>query len=121
MLSKDKRLNLKKDFRWVAAGEKVANSSVGLFFRFGDNPYPKVGIAVSKANFKKAVERNRVRRLVSRGFELLYSQLPPNINIVVLPKPDILKLRADKIARSLEMLLSKVKYIKKKDNEVVDL
>lgn len=112
MLSKDKRLNLKKDFTWVAAGEKSGNKIIRLFFRFGENGAPRIGIAVSKSVFKKAVERNRARRLVSAGFEQLYEDLPEGVNIIVLPKEEILTMTSEEVAGSLKNLLLKVKLLK---------
>lgn len=108
MLPRKKRLNLKKDFSWVASGKKLGNETVKIFFRFGDNDQPKVGIATSKAVFKKASERNRARRLISKGFEALYNTLPEKINIVAMPKEDILKVDSEEVTRSLKELLKKL-------------
>lgn len=111
MLPSKRRLNLKKDFRWVAAGGKLGNNYLNLFFRFGDNSEPKVGITVSKNTFKKAVERNRARRLVSKGFEELYSQLPSGINIIAFPKEEVLGARSEEISRSLKELIERLKNV----------
>jgi len=107
MLSKDKRLNLKKDFSWVASGRQTSNNLFKLFFRSGDNQNPRVGIALSKANFKKAVDRNRARRLISIVFEALYDKLTKQINIVVLPKKEILDKSVAEISQELEQMLDK--------------
>lgn len=115
MLSKDKRLNLKKDFKWVAAGQKLGNNLFQLYFRTGDNLQPKVGVALSKSNFKKATERNRARRLISTGFESLYARLPGYINIVALPRPGMLELTSAEIAKVLEELLKKGKILDRQE------
>lgn len=109
MLPSKRRLNLKKDFRWTASGSRLGNSLVNIFFRYGDNNEPRVGIAVPKASFKKATERNRARRLISKGFENLYSRLPRKINIVAMPKKEILNSDAEEITRLLEELLVRVR------------
>lgn len=106
MLPRESRLNLKKDFRWVAAGQRAENGLAKIFFRFGDNPLPRIGIATSKANFKKAVERNRARRVISKGFEDLYNFLPPGLNIVILPKVDVLKLKSEGVTEVLKKSLA---------------
>lgn len=106
MLPRESRLNLKKDFRWVAAGQKTENGLAKIFFRFGDNPLPRIGIATSKTNFKKAVERNRVRRVISKGFEELYDFLPRGLNVVVLPKAEVLKLKSDNVTDVLKKSLA---------------
>lgn len=106
MLPKPHRLNLKTDFKWVASGKSVKGNSFKLFIRYGDNQKAKVGIALSKSQFKKAVERNRARRLMSKAFELCYQSLPANINIVALPQWGILQLRAEEILADLKQLLT---------------
>lgn len=119
MLSKEKRLNLKKDFTWVASGRKTGNYLVKIYFRSGENPseasgqvQPRVGIALSKSVFKKAVDRNRARRLVSKGFEFLYNQLPQGINIVAIPRSGVLNLNSEEFTKFLEILLKKEKILK---------
>lgn len=118
MLSKDKRLNLKKDFKWVASGEKVGSDTVKLFYRFGDNSTPRVGIAVSSSVYKKAVDRNRVRRLLSTAFESLYNQLPKAVNIIVMPKEGVITLSAEGVLNHIKPLLKKRSLLEngKKDN-----
>lgn len=111
MLSKDKRLNLKKDFKWVASGKRIDNPLITLFIRIGDNSSPRVGIAVSSKHFKKAVERNKARRLTSAGFESLYTKLPANINIVALPKVGVLKVKSGDLLLELENILNDQKII----------
>lgn len=112
MLPKDQRLNLKKDFNWVAAGQKSDNGFVKVYFRFSENVKPRVGIALSKASFKKAVDRNRARRLISKGFEALYNQFPQGVNILAMPREGVLKMDADSIKLMLEQLLKRERIIK---------
>lgn len=111
MLSKDKRLNLKKDFKWVAAGKKLETKYLKLFIKLGDNEMSRVGIALSGKVFPKANERNRARRLVSASFEALYSRLPPTINIVALPKTGVTKVKSGDVLLDLEDILKHEKII----------
>ncbi len=105
MLPKSQRLNLKKDFKWVAAGKKLETKYLKLFIKTGENEKPRVGIALSGKNFKKAVERNRARRLIATAFQNIYSILPGNINIVALPKPGILSVKSGDVLSDLESKL----------------
>lgn len=89
----------------MASGKRAENNLLKLFYKTGDNSEPKVGISVSAKVFKKAVERNRARRLASFGFEKLYTALLPNVNIIVLPKQEIIKLKALEVLPVLEKLL----------------
>lgn len=111
MLPKSQRLNLKKDFRWVAAGKKLETKYTKLFVRIGSNLIPRIGIAVSSNIFKKSSQRNRARRLVSAAFEALYSKLPQTINITALPKAGILSVKSGDILLDLEERLTDEKII----------
>lgn len=112
MLPKSHRLNLKQSFTWAAAGEKIDHDLLKLFFRFGQNEVPKIGIAPSKANFATAVARNRAKRLVAKGFENLLQSLPKNVNIVALPKTGILKKSSDEVTAGLKEMLEKARLWK---------
>ncbi len=111
MLSKDKRLNLKTDFKWVASGKSLETKFLKLFFRLGDNPTPRVGIATSSKYFKKAHDRNRARRIVSASFEVIYSLLPERINIVALPKSTVLEVKSGDVLMDLEEILKREKIL----------
>ncbi len=111
MLSKDKRLNLAKDFKWVAAGRRLETKYLKLFVKSGDNQTPRVGIAVSSKVFKKAVERNRAKRLTSAAFEVLFLHLPGTINIVALPKVGVLKVKSAEVLLDLEEGLKKERIL----------
>lgn len=105
MLPRSRRLNLKKDFKWVASGIRIEGKLITLFIRKGENKFPLIGIAVSSRYFKKAVERNRAKRLISAAIERLYTKLPFNINIVALPKSSILGVKSNDAALELKQLL----------------
>lgn len=114
MLPKPQRLNLKKDFKQVAAGKKLESKYLKLFIakqdqrsviRLGTNEISKVGIAVSSKTFGKASARNRARRLTSAAFEALYSTLPKGINILALPKAGISNVKSQDVLLDLESVL----------------
>ena len=111
MLPKSQRLNLKKDFKWAAAGKKLETKYLKIFVKLGDNELPRVGIAVASKVFKKAVERNRARRLTSAVFEALYSSLSERINILALPKAGILNVKSGDLLLDLEEKLRYEKII----------
>lgn len=111
MLPKSQRLNLKKDFKWVAAGKKVETKYAKLFVRFGSNEFPKIGIATSTKVFPKSTQRNRARRLISSAFQSTIYYLPPAINIVALPKAGILSVKSGDVLLDLEGLLKDEKII----------
>lgn len=105
MLPKEKRLNLKREFKWVASGKKLESKYFKLFIRTGENKTPRIGIAVSSKNFRKATERNRAKRLVSQAFQSTIYHLPSAINIVALPKSGILIVKSKDVLLDLEGVL----------------
>lgn len=107
MLSKDKRLNLKISFNFVAQGQKSETNISKLFFREGEDEKSLVGIALKTEYFKKAVDRNRARRLTSWAMEQLYSKLMPKLLLVLMPKTDVLKFSSKEILEVLEKELNK--------------
>lgn len=111
MLSKDKRLNLKKDFKWVAAGKRLETKYIKLFIKQGDNLIARVGIATSGKVFSKASDRNKARRLVSAAFEMLYTKLSDNINIVALPKSQVINVKSGEVFLDLEEGLKRERII----------
>lgn len=111
MLPKHQRLNLKKDFKWVAAGKKIDSKYIKLFIRAGDNLHPRVGIATSSSIFKKASQRNKARRLTSAALEPLYAKLPKSINIIALPKQSILDVKSGNVLLEVEENLKHEKII----------
>lgn len=111
MLPKSQRLNLKKDFKWVASGKKFETKYLKLFVKEGDNQIPRIGVAVSSQAFKKATERNRVKRLVSAAFQSSISHLPSTINIVALPKVGVIEVKSSDVLLDLKEGLKKAEII----------
>lgn len=111
MLPKSQRLNLKKDFKWVASGKRLETKYLKLLVRVGEKQTPRIGIATSSKIFNKATDRNRAKRLTSAAFEPLYGKLPSTINIVALPKAGILSVKSGDILLDLGEKLKDEKII----------
>lgn len=105
MLPKSHRLNLKIDFKWVASGKKIDSKFLKMFIRMGENLNPRIGVAISSKNFRKATERNRTKRVAFQAFQSLYSSLPNNINIVALPKQMATSVKSGDLLLDLEAVL----------------
>ncbi len=102
MLPKSQRLNLKKDFKWVAAGKKLETPSFKLMFTFNQTNLPKIGIALNSSYFKKAVLRNRARRLTSQAVQQVYQNLPSGLNLVIMPKLGVLDQSVETLTQELK-------------------
>ncbi len=111
MLPTSQRLNLKKDFKWVASGRKIETKFIKLFVKHGENDFPRIGIALSSKVFKKAIDRNRAKRLISQALQTTYYQLPTTINIVALPKVGVIEVKSDEVLKDLKFVFKNEKII----------
>lgn len=84
---------------------KLGGSEFEIFFEKGDSLL-KVGIVVSKRIAKKAVPRNRIKRIVSEALKEQLDQIGGRLLIVV--KKDISMLKTDEVKRELEKLLGRL-------------
>lgn len=102
MLPKSARLNLKYSFKKVSSGKRAETAHLKIMYIFeGDNP-PLVGVAISSKSFKKAVERNKAKRVVFGAAALRYSELQRGLNLVIMPKPTVLESNVEAIAKELD-------------------
>ncbi len=111
MLPKNSHLNLKIDFKRLISGKFIDSKYAKLYIKMGDEEKVRVGIATSSKIFRKAVERNRARRLVSAALEKLYKKLPLKLNILALPKVSILGVKSRDILVNLEEVFKYEKII----------
>lgn len=54
-----------------------------ILYRSSGEAYPRLGLAISKKALKRAVDRNRVKRVVRDSFRRHQSKLPP-VDLVVM-------------------------------------
>ncbi len=101
MLARANRLNISKSFKFVAAGSKRETPHLKVFYKFGENEDPLVGIALSKKVLAKAVDRNRAKRMISRVVENEFLRLRKNLNLVIMPKEGILECKSSDLVKEL--------------------
>lgn len=116
MLPKKLRLDLGQEFDKVVVGQKLENDLVKIFFIWDEDGQIKVGIAPPRQVFKRAVDRNRAKRLVATALQVLYSQLKKGLRVVVIPKDGVLRLKSSQLTLRIEQLLKKYGLL---NNEVV--
>ncbi|RDH82683.1 MAG: ribonuclease P protein component [endosymbiont of Galathealinum brachiosum] len=68
---------------------------------------PRLGLAISKKNAKRAVDRNRIKRLIRESFRQNLHALP-SIDLVVMAKPIAKKAENQQIFQSLEQHWNKL-------------
>jgi ribonuclease P protein component len=92
MLSKENRLIKKTDFQRVfKLGKGFKSSFLYIKTVKGEANATRVGFVVSKEISNKAVERNKVKRLLRKAVSEYISFLPLNTDIVVVVLPEIKK------------------------------
>ncbi len=66
-----------------------------------DVNHARLGLAISKKNAKRAIDRNRIKRLVRESFRLSLSEMPA-IDLVVMAKPATKSAENQQIVQSLQ-------------------
>jgi ribonuclease P protein component len=71
------------------AFERKRSASDGWLIVYGvENglDFPRLGISASKRKVRKANDRNRVKRLLREAFRLSKIDLPPGVDLIVVPR-----------------------------------
>lgn len=109
MLSKSQRLNLKTSFRWVASGKSFTSKNFKFFYRLGENENPLVGVSISSSQFKKSHERNQAKRIMFALAQNHYPKLHKNLNLVIMPRTQVLTLQSEDLEQEFKHALSSIK------------
>src|SRR5947209_7094690 len=81
------RIDDPKDFRRAFDRRRSASEGVLVVYAVENGrAYSRLGISVSKKKVRTAVARNRVKRLLREAFRLAKSELPPGVDLVVVPR-----------------------------------
>ncbi|ADJ29860.1 ribonuclease P protein component [Nitrosococcus watsonii] len=77
------------DFKQAfTAGGRVSNKAFTVLYRSNSLEYPRLGMAIPRKHFSRAVDRNRIKRLVRESFRQRQRVLGGR-DLVVLSKPGI--------------------------------
>ncbi|MEN9432970.1 MAG: ribonuclease protein component [Pseudomonadota bacterium] len=84
-------------------------SGQGLMARVRENDVQqaRLGLAISKRNLRRAVDRNLVKRLARESFRRYQSQLPA-VDIVILSQPSLLGMPNSDISKQLDIIWQQV-------------
>jgi ribonuclease P protein component len=96
-----------------ADARRFGNQSFTLLVRLNDQDCPRLGLAIAKKSAKRAVDRNRIKRLLRESFRNRQHQLPP-IDIIAMCRPSATKLTNKQILQQLE---NQWRYMQKKLTE----
>ncbi len=91
MLSRKNRLPLRTELHRIQKEGKIYHSPFfGLLIAENQLDVARFGLIVSKKIHKKAVKRNRVKRLLRESVRLLLPKLKPGFDVVFLTKRKVL-------------------------------
>ena len=81
------RIKDPRDFR-RAFDQKRSAADAALVVYGAPNglAYPRLGISVGRKKVRRAVARNRIKRLVREAFRLSKGELPAGVDLVVVPR-----------------------------------
>jgi ribonuclease P protein component len=96
------RIKHPDDFRRAFDRRRVESDGILVVYGVENSlAYPRLGICVSRKKIRDATARNRVKRLVREAFRLCKAELPPGVDLIVLPRGSRLEL-----ARTRESLVA---------------
>lgn len=82
---------------------RAASPHITLLAKPNELGHPRLGLAVPKKALKRAVWRNRVKRVAREAFRLKQHQLP-NVDIVVIAKKGVGEVPNDELFELLDRL-----------------
>ncbi len=75
------------DFRRAFDRKRSVSDNVLIIYGVENGlDHPRLGISVSRKKVRKATARNRLKRLIREAFRLGKVELPPGVDLVVLPR-----------------------------------
>ena len=112
-MPRDARIRRAADF---AALRTVSGRLGGRCFllRFGNNEAgtARLGLAISKRCSKRAVDRNRIKRLAREAFRRVREDLPP-VDILVMARDTAVKETGANLLAELDTLLRRIRPLKR--------
>ena len=106
---KNSRLLTAKDYKAVFDQAEVKASNKDLLILGIQNKFsnPRLGLIVAKKNAKRAVDRNRLKRIIREQFRLNQTLIGSK-DIVVLARPNLVNLDNRAVKKSLTYLFKKL-------------
>lgn len=99
-----------------AKARRFGNKHFTLLVRLNDQDHARLGLAIAKKAIKRAVDRNRIKRIIRESFRQVQHQLP-YIDIVVMCRTSALHLDKAEMRQQLDQQWA---YISRKLNNQVD-
>ena len=109
-MNNEQRFKLPRDLKLLTAenyqdvfskAERFGNYSFTVLARPNDLNHPRLGLAISKKCAKRAIDRNRIKRLFRESFRLNQHKLP-SVDIIAMCKPSAIKLTNNEMHEQID-------------------
>ncbi len=90
-------------------GRSHASRCMVMWLRPTDGELGQVGFVATKRIFPRAVDRNRVRRLLREAYRLNQHHLPPKVDIILLARKPIIVASGSEVAAAFRSLCQRVR------------
>jgi ribonuclease P protein component len=94
------------------ASGRLGGRCFSVRYRQNELGHARLGLAVSKRVSKRAVERNRIKRLLRESFRRIRSQLPP-LDLVVMAREQAAGVPGPELLAELDALWRKLPPLKR--------
>ncbi|MBU1034358.1 ribonuclease P protein component [Patescibacteria group bacterium] len=109
MLKKQHRLRKSRDFKHIGLkGRSVFGPLMTMRIIQSSEKSPKIGFITSTKSFKKAVDRNLIKRKMREIIRGLTLEIPERIHLVFILKPEAIKAKHQNLIIEARRLLSKI-------------
>ena len=106
MLKRENRIRLKKEFTEVKNKGRILYSPLFGFLTYKENDdQKKFGFIVSKKISKRAVDRNKIRRILSEVVRKNLEKFKDGTRIIFLTKKEILDKKYNEIEKEVERFI----------------
>lgn len=100
--TRDIRLLTAAQYKYVFTdAQRFGNHCFTLLVRKNTVSHPRLGLAIAKKSAKRAVDRNRIKRIIRESFRHLQHDLP-NIDVVIMCRPAAVDLTCKKMRKQLD-------------------
>jgi len=111
-LPRESRLRRAGDFAALRhTSGRFGGRCFSVRYRLNDLGHPRLGLAISKRVSKRAVERNRIKRLVRESFRQVKLELPP-IDLMVMAREQAAGLPGPELLGELQLLWKKLRSVR---------
>jgi len=93
-----------------AKARRFGNQNFTLLVRVNEESHARMGLAIAKKAVKRAVDRNRIKRIIRESFRHMQYDLP-NIDVVIMCRPSAVPLKKEEIRQQFDKQWS---YINRK-------